>query len=74
MPRKLKGATMEGYAIFNHVGSPWSASVWPERIDAETHLISKRKELAERRWGDLSRHSVQRVRLVISPATEPAKT
>ena len=64
---KLKGRCDTGWAIFNHMGSPWSAAVFPERGAAEGCLDKQRAIWAREGWGDLGRHTVQPVNVTISP-------
>lgn len=68
MAVKLRPQTLQGYAIFNHSGTPWSAVTFASEYEADQYLKARQAEWGKRGWGDLSKHSVQHVNITIEPA------
>lgn len=68
---KLTGRTIDGWAIFNHMGSPWTSMVFAEEVDAVDYLDLKRSEWKRKGWGSLDKHRVHPVKAVVSPRERP---
>lgn len=65
---RLKGRTIEGWAVFNHMGSLWTSRVFTEEAHAVTFLEESRREWREKGYGDgLSGHRVAPVKAVVTP-------